>query len=69
MSEQTTLHGIGPEHGMIPETWLRFYNGPNAGLVDVESAKREMPWILGVSPVVTLGPLATNDTISEECMG
>jgi hypothetical protein len=47
MNQSATL----PTGGVcLPETWRRFYNGPNAGLIDVEVASREMPWLVGVSP-------------------
>ena len=39
---------------VTPETWLRYYNGPHAGLIDVETARREMPWLVGASASLTL---------------
>ena len=41
----------------IPETWRRFYNGPNAGLIDVELAHKEMPWLIGEGASVELSAL------------
>lgn len=32
---------------MIPETMVRFLNGPNAGMIDIDAAEREMPWLIG----------------------
>ena len=38
----------------ISETWDKFYNGPNAGKIDVEAARREMPWLIGEAKSVTI---------------
>jgi hypothetical protein len=38
---------------MVPETWLRYFNGPSAGFVDVETAQREMPWLFGATVSAT----------------
>jgi hypothetical protein len=32
----------------LPQTWLRYLNGPNAGFIDVELAKQEVPWLVGI---------------------
>lgn len=31
----------------IPETTIRYFNGPTAGFIDLESAQREFPWLVG----------------------
>ena len=38
----------------IPETWIRYFNGPNAGFIDMELAKKEMPWLIGIPLSYTL---------------
>jgi hypothetical protein len=38
----------------VPETWQKFYNGPNPGMIDVATARREMPWIIGESKPVSI---------------
>jgi len=38
----------------VSEVWNRFYNGPNAGLIDVEVARKEMPWLIGEGTSVQL---------------
>ncbi len=43
---------------VLIETWRRYYNGPNAGLIDVEVARREVPWLVGESSGVTFGSSA-----------
>jgi hypothetical protein len=40
----------------IPETWLHYLNGPNTGAIDVELARREMPWLAGISQQLTFQP-------------
>jgi len=40
--------------GELPETWRRFYNGPHIGLIDLEVASLEMPWLVGQAAGVTL---------------
>ena len=58
----TTLEGKTQD---IPETWVRFYNGPNAGFVDVELARKEMPWLIGEGASITLSsPRITANTAS-----
>ncbi len=43
----------------VSEIWDRFYNGPNAGLIDVELARKEMPWLIGEGASIVLsGPTA-----------
>jgi hypothetical protein len=37
------------DQSMVPETWLRFFNGPNAGYIDMEEAAKEMPWLIGAT--------------------
>lgn len=51
MDQSSTVETGGAE---LAETWRRFYNGPNRGLIDVEVATREMPWLVGLSSGVTL---------------
>ena len=51
MSQSIDIRDDSPP---LLETWRRFYNGPNAGMIDVSSAKREVPWLVGESPAVTL---------------
>ena len=36
------------------ETWRKFYNGPHAGLIDVEAATKEMPWLIGMGRAATV---------------
>lgn len=38
----------------LPETWKRYYNGPNVGLIDEQIAALEMPWLIGRGGGVTL---------------
>ena len=44
------------------ETWDKFLNGPNAGMIEIESARREIPWIIGESSVVTVFASMDDDT-------
>lgn len=37
------------------ETWRRYYDGPNAGTIDVETARREVPSLLGTSVPQEIG--------------
>jgi hypothetical protein len=34
------------DEALIPETWIKFFNGPNAGMIDLETARRDMPWLV-----------------------
>jgi hypothetical protein len=43
----------------VPETWLRCYNGPHAGLIDVETARREMPWLVGAASLLNVSSVQT----------
>ncbi len=45
---------IRPEPQRLLDTWLRYYNGPNAGMIDVELARREVPWLVGESVSITI---------------
>jgi hypothetical protein len=40
----------------VPEVWLRFLNGPEAGSIDGELARQEMPWLVGVPQQLTFRP-------------
>ena len=51
MNQSMCIRGDSPP---LLETWRRFYNGPNAGLIDVAFAKREVPWLVGESQAVTV---------------
>jgi hypothetical protein len=60
----------------VSELWSRFYNGPNAGLIDVALARKEMPWLIGEGMSVQLSSSATsnitttadtNGDVSERC--
>jgi hypothetical protein len=51
MIESTTIR---EESSPVLETWRRFYNGPNEGMIDIASAKRDAPWLVGEEPAVTL---------------
>lgn len=33
----------------VPKTWLHYLNGPQAGTIDVELARQEMPWLAGIA--------------------
>ncbi len=42
----------------MPETWRQYLNGPQPGTINVEAAKKEMPWLVGCSgPVHATGGL------------
>jgi hypothetical protein len=34
------------DKSLIPQTWITFFNGPNAGTINIESAKKEIPWLI-----------------------
>lgn len=51
MAQSATVASVSR---VLPETWQRFYNGPNVGLIDVEIAAVEMPWLVGMSVGVTI---------------
>jgi hypothetical protein len=40
----------------LPEVWLRFLNGPEAGAIDSELARQEMPWLVGAPEHLTFRP-------------
>lgn len=48
---------ISLEEITILETWKRFYNGPNAGFINIEIARKEMPWLIGEGVSVTINTL------------
>jgi hypothetical protein len=37
----------------IPQTWLHYLNGPNAGFIGVDWAREEMPWLVGIPQQMT----------------
>lgn len=39
---------------MIPQTWIDYYNGPNAGLISIATAKKESPWLISGAKIVTI---------------
>jgi hypothetical protein len=49
--------------GSVQQTWRQFYNGPNAGLIDVELARREMPGLIGEAATVVFNPPVASGTM------
>ena len=46
---------------MIPETWLHYFNGPNAGFINLEVAQRESPWLFGAKAARLTQPTEPHD--------
>ena len=57
---------VGPsqplDESLVPETWLRYFNGPNAGYIDLQAAASEMPWLMGASTLSVVPALNSHET-------
>ena len=59
VSSATFSPGMQLDDSLISETSLKFFNGPNAGYIDLKTAEHDMPWFFGATEQ-GLGPVSNS---------